>query len=191
MKVFGTGWQRTGTSSLGQALNLLGVRTRQYPWPLLDDLDHPIIQRFVGFCDNPIPLFYRELDERHPGSRFIHTQRDEDSWLRSVYWLMTAGEKKFRWDRLPKAYEMLDHLYGTRSFDEALFRERYRRHNTAVLAYFATRPEDLLVIDITQGDGFEKICPFLGLPVPEVPFPHKNVKEPLWRVKLRRLIRRR
>ena len=174
MKVFGTGWQRTGTTSLGQALNALGVRTRQYPWPLLDNLNHPIIHRFDGFCDNPIPIVYRDLDRLHPGSKFIHTIRDEEGWLKSVQWLMTGGAVKFQWDTLPKGWEMIERLYGTREYDEKIFRERYRRHNEQVLEYFSARPGDLLVIDLTQGDDFNKICPFLGLPVPDESFPHRN-----------------
>ena len=36
-------------------------------------------------------------------------------------------------------------------------------------------PEDrLLVIDIVGGDGWEQLCPFLGVPIPEEPFPHSN-----------------
>jgi Sulfotransferase domain len=178
VKVFGTGWQRTGTTSFGQALNVLGIRTRQYPWPLLDDLNHPIISNFDGFCDNPIPLIYRDLDRLHPRSKFIHTVRDEEDWLQSVRWLMTVGAKKFRWNRLPKAWEMIDRLYGTREYDEKVFRSSYRRHNEDVLAYFSDRADDLLLIDITKGDGFEKICPFLGLPVASQSFPHANTSAP-------------
>jgi hypothetical protein len=111
----------------------------------------------------------------HPGSKFIHTVRDEEGWLKSVYWLMTAGAKKFAWDRLPKGWKMIERLYGTREYDEDIFRRRYRRHNEEVLAYFSGRPDDLLVIDITKGDGFEHVCPFLGRPVPEQAFPHSNI----------------
>ena len=36
-------------------------------------------------------------------------------------------------------------------------------------------PHDrLLVMDIIAGDGWDKLCPFLGKPVPEAAFPHRN-----------------
>ena len=35
-------------------------------------------------------------------------------------------------------------------------------------------PQKLLVIDITEGRGWEPICTFLNLPIPEVPFPRVN-----------------
>lgn len=42
--------------------------------------------------------------------------------------------------------------------------------------YFAGRPEDLLIMDICAGDGWEKLCPFLGFEIPETPFPHLNTR---------------
>ncbi|HEX8335676.1 MAG TPA: sulfotransferase [Pyrinomonadaceae bacterium] len=32
----------------------------------------------------------------------------------------------------------------------------------------------LLVMDITAGDGWEVLCPFLGVEIPDRPFPHEN-----------------
>src|SRR5215213_4676131 len=34
-----------------------------------------------------------------------------------------------------------------------------------------------LVIDIAAGDASETLCPFLGVPVPDAPFPHANTRE--------------
>ena len=60
--------------------------------------------------------------------------------------------------------------------------ERYERHNSEVRAYFADRPEDLLVMDITAGDGWDVLCPFLGVEAPADEFPMMNSKdEPLRR----------
>jgi hypothetical protein len=46
----------------------------------------------------------------------------------------------------------------------------YQRHNEEVRA---TVPAEQL-IDWCPGDGWEPICAALGVPVPEVPFPHEN-----------------
>ena len=51
--------------------------------------------------------------------------------------------------------------------------EQYRSHHEAVEAFFADR-DDLLVMRITEGDGYEALCPFLGLPDPGVPFPARH-----------------
>ena len=46
-------------------------------------------------------------------------------------------------------------------------------HNAAVIA--AIPPERLLVWP--TGAGWEPICKALDLPVPDIPFPHKNTKK--------------
>lgn len=38
----------------------------------------------------------------------------------------------------------------------------------------ATGPDDLLVLRITEGEGWRELCPFLDQEVPEAPFPHVN-----------------
>jgi predicted naringenin-chalcone synthase len=64
------------------------------------------------------------------------------------------------WDRV------LDGSYEDRG--QAL--ARYERHNEEVLA--SVPADRLLVYDIE--DGWEPLCAFLGVPVPDVPFPHLN-----------------
>jgi len=190
MKIFGTGWQRTGTTSLARALAELGFATRDYPKELLHDLDHEVVRAHDAFTDNPIPLLYRELDRRHPGARFIHTERDEGTWLASCEWLFTVGRAKFNWKDHPIVDEIHVALYGTTEFEPHLFLERYRRHNLEVRQHFADRPGDLLIMDITQGQGFEVLCPFLGVPAPAAEFPHWNKTESFWKVLARRVARR-
>ena len=77
-KVLGVGLSKTGTSSLSAALTILGYRTVHYPpldrlRELLDDSD--------AATDTPVACSFRELDRQYPGSRFILTVRDPDSWL--------------------------------------------------------------------------------------------------------------
>lgn len=193
MKVFGIGMQRTGTTSLARALNMLGVRTLQFPTPLFRDLDHPVGREFDGFTDNPIPLLYEELDAKFPRSRFVYTIRDEGEWLESARWLFSDGAKKFDWQHERHRDVIRDmhlRLYGTTTFDEARFLAAYREHDRGVREYFANRPNALLTLDVTRGDGFEKLCPFLGKPIPDEPFPEQNKSEPFWRIRIRRLLER-
>jgi hypothetical protein len=53
----------------------------------------------------------------------------------------------------------------------------YRRHEAVVRAYFADRPDDLLVFDLST-EGWEPLCGFLGHSVPKAPFPWANQFEP-------------
>ncbi|NIR53063.1 hypothetical protein GWO43_30935 [candidate division KSB1 bacterium] len=189
MKVFGVGFQRTGTSSLAAALNMLGIKTLQFPKELYYNIDHDIIREYNGFTDDPIPLLYKELDKRHPNSKFIHTIRDEKSWLKSIKWLFTTGKVKFKKSFYRYGDEFNTQYFGTTDFDEELFLETYRRYNQDVSDYLANRPDDYLVLDLTQGEGFEKLCPFLDKPMPDVPFPHRNKQEGILRVYGRRFYR--
>ena len=193
MKVFGIGMQRTGTTSLVQALNVLKIKTRQFPSELFYDIDHAIIREFDGFADNPIPLLYKELDEKHPNSKFIHTTRDEREWLKSVRWLFTNGSEKFDWQNEKHKnviHEMHTKLYGTATFDEATFLEKYRAYNRDVHEYFANRPDDVLEFDVTRSDGFDKLCPFLNKQMPDTPFPHQNKSEGILKGWARRILQK-
>ena len=50
-------------------------------------------------------------------------------------------------------------------------------HHQRVADYFEGR-QDLLVLRIAAGDGWERLCPFLGEPVPDEPFPHRHRSGP-------------
>ncbi len=187
MKIFSTGLQRTGTMSLTKALNQLGFPAKQFPKELYHDIHHPTINEYQAFTDFPIPLLYHELDKAFPGSKFIHTIRDEQKWLNSVRWLFSTGQVKFNVAKNDHAQIFHQDFYGTTYFDESVFLARYREYNAETAAYFAERPDDFLIIDLTAGEGYEKLCPFLGVPFPDEPFPNTNKSESLGKVKANKL----
>jgi hypothetical protein len=47
-------------------------------------------------------------------------------------------------------------------------------HAARVRARFRDEPGRLLEFDLWAGDGWPKLCAFLGLPVPATPFPREN-----------------
>ena len=171
-KVFGIGFHKTGTSSLRDALDQLGYRVRGVFGKSDPDIGAnalpralTIVPKFDAFQDNPWPILFRELDQHFPGSKFILTERDTDSWLRSALKHFGGGSSWMRrW------------IYGVGSpiGHEDVYVERYERHNREVKEYFAARPDDLLVFRISEGEGWERLCPFLGLEVPAGDFPHSN-----------------
>jgi hypothetical protein len=176
-KIFCIGFHKTGTKSLAAALRQLGysVTGPNGVWnPNIARDAHRIadklVKRFDAFQDNPWPLLYKELDRDYPGSRFILSVRSPASWIDSLVRYFGEDESPTRrW------------IYGvgTPRGNEAVYLERFERHNREVLAHFKDRPDDLLVMDIGQGDGWEKLCPFLGNEIPDTPFPHSNRTEDL------------
>lgn len=171
-KVFGIGFHKTGTTSLREALTTLGYSVAG-PNGLEDpdiarnahDLAFKLAERFDAFQDNPWPLLYRELDERYPGSKFILTLRPSDAWIESQ--VRYFGEE---------ASPMREWIYGAGcpKGNEAVYVARYEQHNREALDYFSRRPEDVLVLTLSEGDGWDKLCAFLGKDIPNAPFPHSN-----------------
>ncbi len=183
MKIFGIGLSKTGTSSLARALELLGYRTKDNPGLEryepgdVSCVDPRLLIEYDALTDTPIPSFYRELDKAYPGSKFILTVREREGWLRSCQKQFTeklAAKQNEAHNRL-----FLD-LYGTTIFDAEKFAAGYERFVSGVLRHFENRPHDLLVLDIAAGEGWEKLCPFLGRPVPDLPFPKANVTRLRW-----------
>lgn len=180
-KVFCIGFQKTGTSSIGAALRILGYRVHngfrfnqpgkvkvEPPVSLakLADIALPLVPKFSGFQDNPWCLLFRELDAAFPGSRFILTRRAPDKWADSLY-------RHFR----ETDSAMFRFIYGC---DTAAARprghylERYEAHNQAVLSYFKNRPSDLLILDLETAN-WDPLCAFLGHRKPLLrAYPHRN-----------------
>ena len=181
-KVLGVGMQRTGTSSMARALRILGYESAHFPVELWEKDTPPVLFDHDAFFDNPIPLLYRELDRRCPGSKFILTVRDEDSWLESCEFLFTEKREEYGFDESERIQEMHHALYGQNHFTEDVFREAFRRHNRQVKEYFSDRPDDLLVIDIAQDEKWTALCPFLDVEHPNEPFPHSHPSGPLRRM---------
>ena len=193
-KVFGLGLSRTGTRSLTAALHLLGWDTVHYPVDraaleamMRGDVKFPHLDRYDGMTDITVSPYYEDLDKAYPGSKFVLTVRDEEGWLKSCenHW---ASRPAFQEAPPPgkdvSPEEHLTHMeirrflraavYASYDYQPDRFRRAYRRHVEDVKAYFKDRPDDLLVIAIAQGEGFEKLAPFLGVAAPNQPFPHKG-----------------
>lgn len=175
-KVIGLGFHKTGTKTLGACLETLGFRHRSLDreafetW-LAGDLDAVLgmMDAADSFEDWPWPFLYREARERFPGARFVlTTRRDEATWLES---LARHVERHGR-----TSYNYRRHIYGVDDprADPQRFLEVYRAHHAAVRAFFADEPGRLLEICWENGDGWERLCGFLGMPVPDAPFPHRN-----------------
>lgn len=171
-RVFVIGLSRTGTSSLNEALQLLGSAHTHNPDPEpFFEGDFSLFESYNSGSDISVAAFYRELDEAYPGSKFVLTLRDAEAWLRSVVIHFTTLPKN---STMGRRGELRERVYGSAWPTPEQFLESYKRHITEVAAYFRGREEDLLVMDVTKGDGWEKLCPFIGRQIPNVPFPFTN-----------------
>lgn len=176
LKVFGIGLNKTGTTTLGQCGRILGFRCLGCDKELLKQVvrDRDLVQlqdrvrQFGWFEDWPWPLVYKELDHLFPESKFILTVRQsEDVWLDS---LKRHSMRTHPVNHCRKLAYGFDYPHGY----ERQHVEFYRQHNKSVRDYFKGRENDFLEICWENGDGFEKICHFLGCDIPDTPVPHAN-----------------
>lgn len=179
-KIFGIGLSKTGTTSLGAALQVLGYKTKDFPsiryipHALLYIKDHNL-NNYDAFTDIPVIPFYKKLDKKYPGSKFIYTTREKESWLRSCQRYPRFHIPLYR---LPfKIIKLRQTIYKTYRFDYEKFDQAYDRHHQDVLNYFKLRPQDLLVLDINEENKWGKICQFLNHPVPDRKFPFRNSRK--------------
>ena len=178
-KVFGIGFQKTGTTSLGAIFDRLGYKVASYnefrdmagrdalDWPEVTERALKIAAGVDAAKDTPWPLLYRELDAAFPSSKFIHVTRNTDAWLASAV-------KDFQ--SYPNALHRL--IYGSDGpmGHEIVWTDRYERHNEEVAAYFADRSDDYLHIRLEDGVTYEKVCPFLGEPLVGTGAPKANTR---------------
>jgi len=164
-KVFCIGFPKTGTTSVGKALEMLGYDHSSFnrkvwlDYYLNGRLDKVIeyTAKYESFDDLPwlketmIPI----LDRSFPGSKYIYLERDEISWKSSLA----------AWSKL---------IFGT-SYDVNAGWTDYLLHREFVLNYFRDRsPGEFLILDVSDPVGFRKLADFLGKAAPQDALPHYN-----------------
>jgi hypothetical protein len=178
-KLFGIGLTRTGTSSLAAALDILGIKTIHYPnnpgtyaQLLAGDFHFDFLKRYDAATDISVARYFSDLDRLFPDSRFILTTRNLPAWLRSCDKHFSRHQTKIA----SRAFDTVINMstYGCIQFREHRFKFVYEQHVREVKTYFTYRPNDLLEMDITAGQGWELLCSFLHLPIPDAPFPHRR-----------------
>lgn len=172
-KIFGIGLPRSGTTSLSFAALQLGYKT-------CHAITMPeTIERAEALFDTPIWADYQELDRRYPGSKFILSWRHPEAWQRSFvrnlgpYLKMLRDPKSFVLEIDRRSYLK---IFGSEndSTPEHLL-ACYRQHRAEAERYFASRPEDLLILPLDDmPDPWEPLCRFLGRNRPDMEFPRSN-----------------
>jgi len=169
-KIFGIGLSRTGTQSLALALQALGYHVKHWCMHMADCHNHD------ATLDIGTAMRFPVLDKLYPGSKFIYTVRDRESWLDSCerWWQEHRALVRIPPVNDAQAIQMeQEHeVYGSWEFDRDLWNAVYNAHDQRVRTHFENRPHDILIMDICNGEGWEKLLPFLGFG--EVPFPCKN-----------------
>lgn len=199
-KIFVIGSNKTGTTSLGTALNNLGYRlgNQLEAEMLIDDWAKRDFRRLIKYChsadafqDIPFSLAYtfQAMDAAFPGSKFILSVRDNaDQWYRS---LTRFHMKRRGLERLPTvdemrsdpyvwpgyvlhAFQLMFEVEGNSVWDECRLKKHYSNHIQTVRSYFRHRSKDLLEINLSETDSMERLCRFIEIPVSGESMPKLN-----------------
>lgn len=199
-KIFCIGRNKTGTTSLEQALKNLGYQLGDQTSGerLFRDWIRRDFRRIVDLCttadafqDIPfsLPYTYQALDQAFPGSRFVLSVRDSaDEWYESMVRFHTqiVGKgrtptaddlREFKYCYPGFLWEVQQHVFRVKEgqeYDRAVCTENYERHNEDVRRYFYYRPEALLVLNVADSDAMRCLCRFLGREYCGQEMPHLN-----------------
>jgi Sulfotransferase domain len=199
LKVIGAGFGRTGTLSLKLALEELGlgpcyhmIEVNAHPehdplWLALargETSDwRPMLQGYASTVDWPTTYIWKELAAANPQAKIVLTVRDPEAWYESAAATIFARMLEFEALRSdPDAVDparrrhmdMINTLIVENTFGGSLAKEHaiavFNAHNEEVRRLVS--PARLLVYE--SGEGWEKLCAFLGVPVPYAPYPKVN-----------------
>jgi hypothetical protein len=195
LTVIGAGVGRTGTYSLKLALEILGRGPCHHMEAVMSDQPRQvplwvsaaagkadwtaIYSGFNSAVDWPTATFYRELHVAYPKAKFVLTDRPFQSWAESYSETIFAGLSA-RDQAPPETRRWLDMVVDVTAkagfplgLDKAGLARAFAAHNEAVKS--AIPAEQLLTYQVKE--GWAPLCAFLGLPIPETPFPRSNDRE--------------
>lgn len=206
LQIIGVGFGRTGTDSTRTALNQLGypcyhmievlknrgqhlgfwTRVAESPPGTQHDWNE-VFADYRATVDNPAACVWRELLESYPDAKVLLTLHPggAEAWYESTAETIYAPQRRWQW----KVLELLTRFGNrmarmTRKLIWERFHrgtmenrkqaiERYHEHTAEVQAAV---PEDRLLV-FRASEGWEPLCRFLEVPVPDGSFPRVNDRE--------------
>jgi hypothetical protein len=203
MKVIGAGLPRTGTLSQKVALEMLGFGPCYHMVNVLADLPlseqweaamdgeadfDELFGEHESTVDWPGSFFYRELADAYPDAKVVLSVRDPEAWeksMRDTIWDVLNGHSAMA--HISKARELVDRDW--RAYTQLMTRmwaaagvfagaELRPGQMAEAIGRYQERvqrniPENrLLVWSVTE--GWEPLCRFLEVDVPDTPFPRLN-----------------
>ncbi|TKK69021.1 sulfotransferase family protein [Ilyomonas limi] len=148
---------------------------------------------YQATVDFPCYPWYKEHLKQYPDAKVILTMRPFENWYSSVYSTIWQAQNPPESQKAEMSQKITanPHLqlvmkvmeFAKTNFTDAPFQGKfldkdlaekvYNKHNEEVKKYVPAK--QLLVFDVTE--GWEPLCTFLGMPVPDEPLPHTNKRE--------------
>jgi hypothetical protein len=191
LEVIGAGFGRTGTMSFKSALDRLGLGPCYHMIEVYANEGHAdiwsdaingepldgatLFEHYRSACDWPVCSFWHEVWASNPSAKIVLTTRDPGAWYESISnTIFQALEHESDDEQLNRWRVQTRKMIFEQTFGDDLSRDNVvrvlRAHEADVIA---SVPEDsLLVYDVSS--GWEPLCTFLGVDVPDEPFPRTN-----------------
>lgn len=194
LKIIGAGFGRTGTHSLGLALEKLGfgpcynvpevsknpghteiwnnaMEGKPVDWDML-------FRSYQSAVEWPTVAFLSDVVQHFTEAKVVLTLRDPVSWYESVSTAIFDGLEMSAQNPDPIKRErsgmlrrlILKRTFSGRYWEKEYALEVYKRHNQQVLEIVPK--ERLLQFDVK--DGWQPLCEFLQKSIPDEPFPWLN-----------------
>jgi hypothetical protein len=203
-KYFCIGSNKTGTTSIEKAFKELGfvVGNQRKAELLMNDYFENNFYNIIKYCKSAevfqdVPFSctntFKYIDAAYPNSKFILTVRDSpDQWYKSLtsFHAKLFGQGNIpNWEDLKNTayvykgwtYNFIQKCYGLTDsdnpYDKIILTQHYEKRNQEIINYFKDRPNDLLVINLSEPDAYKNFCDFIGIKSSKNNFPWENKTE--------------
>ncbi len=186
LKVIGTGFGRTGTDSMREALAILGFGPCHHMFEVIAHEEQKrrwralvqgaaadwdmLFEGYSSCIDWPSAYYWRDLIKVYPHARVILTYRSAESWWKSFEQTILEGLNRSTDPASLGLALIRDKVFSGKPGEQAHALAVYQANVDAVRA---TVPKDRLLVH-ELGDGWEPLCAHLGVPVPSLPYPSRN-----------------
>lgn len=200
LRIIGSGFGRTGTMSTKLALEQLGLGPCHHMIEVMHNPAQPahwkavaagrpvdwaeVFAGYVSQVDWPGAAVWRQTAAAFPEAKVVHTERPEEAWWNSfsgtiAKFFALAPDLDLP-PHVADIFRTMSDWFMRETFTDPLDRDcaiaAYRRNNRAVREMIP--PARLLVFDVTE--GWEPLCRFLGVAVPDTPFPRSHPRDEFW-----------
>ena len=186
LKVIGTGFGRTGTDSMREALDMLGFGPCHHMFEVNSNGEqkrlwrafvrgaptgwHQLFAGYASCVDWPSAHYWPELIRAFPQARVILTYRSPETWWASFEKTIVAGLRQST-DPASLGLALIRvKVFGGKPGDRAHAIALYEANVKAVMA---TVPKERLLVH-ELGDGWDPLCAHLGVAIPTQPYPSRN-----------------
>lgn len=206
-KVFCIGRNKTGTTTMAQALSSLGyaIGNQSIGESLFERWLERDFVPIIDFCrsadafqDIPFSLddTYKALDRAYPDAKFVLTVRNSpEEWFAS---LVRFHAKIIGVSGTPTIQHLKDwtyrgetgwlwkvqrHIFGIEDehdlYQPTCYLATYQKHIDEVTRHFANRHGKLLILNVADGRSMPALCEFLGVEFTGQAMPHLNMSQDL------------